>query len=39
MGRIDDNGFALMNVPYDDDAPPSSERAVGNCFAVIVRSA
>jgi hypothetical protein len=28
----------LMNVPYGNDAPPSSERSVGNCFAVISRA-
>ena len=38
MGRIDANGFTLMNVPYGNDAPPSSERSVGNCFAVISRA-
>jgi exopolysaccharide biosynthesis protein len=35
MGRIDNHGVVLMNTPYGDDHRPSSERAVGNCFAVI----
>ena len=39
MGRIDSHGVVLMNMPYGNDAPPSSERAVGNCFAVISRAA
>jgi hypothetical protein len=38
MGRIDRDGFTLMNVPYGNDSPPSSERSVGNCFAVISRA-
>ena len=38
MGRIDSSGVTLMNVPYGNDAPPSSERPVGNCFAVIARA-
>jgi hypothetical protein len=37
LGRIDNHGFALMNVPHGDDSTPGLQRAVGNCFAILVR--